>query len=169
MPTFWSGILLILLFAVTLDVLPSSGADQWSSLIMPSIALGALSMATFARIARTSIIDELGKDYVRAARAKGISQARVVAQHVLRNAAIPVVTVAALEIANLLAGAVLVETVFAWPGLGQLAVQSISSRDFLIVQALVLLASFTYIGLNFFADVLYSVIDPRIKLHRGAR
>ncbi|MBI3710385.1 MAG: ABC transporter permease [Proteobacteria bacterium] len=166
MPTFWSGILLILLFAVTLDWLPSSGADRLSSLVMQAIALGALSMATFARIARTSIIDELSKEYVRAALAKGISRGRVVLVHVLRNAAIPVITVAALEIANLLAGAVIVETVFAWPGLGQLAVQSIQGRDFLVVQALVLLASVTYILLNLLADMLYSLVDPRIKLYR---
>jgi peptide/nickel transport system permease protein len=169
MPTFWSGILLILFFAVTLDVLPASGADTWSALVMPSIALGALSMATFARITRTSVVEELGKDYVRATRAKGVATTRIVLRHVLRNASIPVITVGALEIANLLAGAVIVETVFAWPGLGQLAVQSIAGRDFLVVQALVLLASFTYVALNFFADLLYSVIDPRIKLFAATR
>jgi peptide/nickel transport system permease protein len=162
MPTFWSGILLILLCAVTLDVLPASGADSWSALVMPSIALGALSMATFARITRTGVVEELGKDYVRASRAKGVATAPIVLRHVLRNASIPVITVAALEIANLLAGAVIVETVFAWPGLGQLAVQSIAGRDFLIVQALVLLASFTCVALNLLADLLYSLVDPRI-------
>ena len=129
MPTFWSGILLILFFAVTLDVLPASGADTWSALVMPSIALGALSMATFARITRTSVVEELGRDYVRATRAKGVATTPIVLRHVLRNASIPVITVAALEIANLLAGAVIVETVFAWPGLGQLAIQSIAGRD----------------------------------------
>ena len=169
MPTFWSGILLILFFAVTLDVLPASGADTWSALVMPSIALGALSMATFARITRTSVVEELGKDYVRATRAKGVATLRIVLGHVLRNASIPVITVGALEIANLLAGAVIVETVFAWPGLGQLAVQSIAGRDFLVVQALVLLASFTYVALNFLADLLYSVVDPRIKLFAATR
>jgi peptide/nickel transport system permease protein len=168
MPTFWSGILLILLCAVTLGILPASGADTWSALVMPSIALGALSMATFARITRTSVVEELGKDYVRAIRAKGVAMTPILLRHVLRNAAIPVITVAALEVANLLAGAVIVETVFAWPGLGQLAIQSIAGRDFLIVQALVLLASFTYVALNLLADCLYSVVDPRITLS-GAR
>jgi peptide/nickel transport system permease protein len=162
MPTFWSGILLILLCAVRWGILPASGADSPSSLVMPSIALGALSMATFARITRTGVVEELGKDYVRASRAKGVATAPIVLRHVLRNASIPVITVAALEIANLLAGAVIVETVFAWPGLGQLAVQSIAGRDFLIVQALVLLASFTCVALNLLADLLYSVVDPRI-------
>ncbi|PYM54317.1 MAG: ABC transporter permease, partial [Candidatus Rokuibacteriota bacterium] len=108
MPTFWSGILLILLCAVTLGILPASGADSWSALVMPSIALGALSMATFARITRTSVVEELGKDYVRAIRAKGVAMTPIVLRHVLRNASIPVITVAALEIANLLAGAVIV-------------------------------------------------------------
>jgi peptide/nickel transport system permease protein len=169
MPTFWSGILLILLCAVTLHVLPASGADSWSALVMPSIALGALSMATFARITRTSVVEELAKDYVRATRAKGVATTPIVFRHVLRNASIPVITVAALEIANLLAGAVIVETVFAWPGLGQLAIQSIAARDFLIVQALVLLASFTYVGLNLLADLLYGVVDPRIRLLTGGR
>jgi peptide/nickel transport system permease protein len=164
MPTFWSGILLILLFGVTLHWLPTSGADSWSSVIMPAVALGGLSMATFARITRTAVMEELGKDYVRAIRAKGVPQSVVVLRHVLRNASIPIVTIAALEIANLLAGAVIVETVFAWPGMGQLAVQSIQSRDFLVVQAIVLLVSIFYVALNFAADLLYGAIDPRIKL-----
>lgn len=164
MPTFASGILLILLFAVTLGVLPSSGAEQPGAIILPAVCLGALSMATFARIARTSVIDELGKDYVRTARAKGIGLSTIVLRHVIRNASIPVITIAALELANLLAGAVIVETVFAWPGLGLLAVQSIESRDFFVVQALVLLGAVAYILLNLLADVLYSVIDPRIRL-----
>jgi peptide/nickel transport system permease protein len=166
MPTFWSGILLIMLFAVELRWLPSSGAETGVSVIMPAIALGALSMATYARIARTGVIEELSKEYVRAVRAKGVSGIQVVLGHVLRNASIPIITVSALEIANLLAGAVIVETVFAWPGLGQLAVQSIASRDFLVVQGLVVLGAFTHIGLNFVADLLYGVVDPRISLSR---
>ncbi len=167
MPTFWSGILLIMLFAVSLDWLPSSGAEGAGAVILPAISLGALSMATFARITRTSFVEELGKDYVRAARAKGVALRRIVLRHVLRNAAIPIVSISALQLANLLAGAVIVESVFAWPGLGLLAVQSIESRDFLVVQALVLLGSITYVALNFAADVLYTVVDPRITLHGG--
>lgn len=164
MPTFWTGILMIMLFAVTLGIMPSSGAEEPLSVVMPAISLGALSMATFARILRTSIIEELSKDYVRAARAKGISFARVLYRHVLRNASIPLITIGALELALLLAGAVIVETVFAWPGLGQLAVQAIDARDFPVIQALVQLGSMVYIFLNFLADILYSVVDPRIKL-----
>lgn len=164
MPTFWSAILMIMVFAVWLGWLPPSGARDWPSLIMPSVALGLLSMATFARVARTAVLDELEKDYVRTAHAKGVPITRIVIRHLLRNASIPVVTVAALEIANLLAGAVIVETVFAWPGLGQLTVQAIAARDFMVVQGVVLLGAVTAIALNLVADVLYSVIDPRIRM-----
>ena len=164
LPTFWSGILMILLFGVTLHWLPTSGADGAASLIMPAVALGALAMSTFARMTRIAVLDELQRDYVQAARARGLSRGAVIARHVLRNAAIPLVTVTALEIGNLLAGAVIVETVFAWPGIGQLAMQSIQARDFLIVQAIVLFVSVTYIALNLAADLLYAAIDPRIRL-----
>ena len=162
LPTFWSGILLILLFGVVLRWLPTSGADGAASLILPSVALGALAMSTFARMTRIAVLDELSRDYVAAARARGLSMRAVVLRHVLRNAAIPVVTVTALEIGNLLAGAVIVETVFAWPGIGQLAMQSIAARDFLVVQAIVLFVSVTYIAVNLLADLTYGVIDPRI-------
>lgn len=164
MPTFWSGILMILIFAVQLRILPAAGAEGIPSVIMPAISLGALSMATFARVLRTSIIEELDKDYVRAAKAKGVPFSRILAVHIIRNASIPLLTISALELAMLLSGAVIVETVFAWPGLGQLTVQAIDARDFLVVQALVLLGSMVYIFLNFITDVLYGVIDPRIKL-----
>jgi len=168
MPTFWSGILLIMLFAVTLGIMPSSGVDGVRSVVLPAIALGALTMATYARVARTAVLEELERDYVSTARAKGLSFRRVVTRHILRNAATPIITISALEIANLLAGAVIVETVFAWPGLGQLAVQSIAARDFPIVQAIVLLSAFVSIALNLVADLLYSVVDPRIRLEGRA-
>ncbi len=164
MPTFLSGILLIMVFAVILGWLPASGTDTASSLILPSIALGALSMSTFARMARIAVVDELSKDYVRAGRARGLSLGGVVTRHVLRNAAIPVITIAALEIGNLLAGAVIVETVFAWPGIGQLAIQSIQSRDFLVVQVVVLFISMVYVVTSLLADLLYGLLDPRIRL-----
>jgi peptide/nickel transport system permease protein len=166
LPTFWSGILLILLFGVALGWLPTSGADSLQSLIMPSIALGALTMSTFARMTRIAVLDELSRAYVTAARARGLSMRAAVLRHVLRNASIPVVTIAALEVGNLLAGAVIVETVFAWPGIGQLAIQSIAARDFLVVQAVVLFVSTVYIGMNLLADIAYAVIDPRIRLER---
>jgi peptide/nickel transport system permease protein len=164
LPTFWSGILLILLFGVTLRWLPTSGADGIASLVMPSIALGAITMSTFARMTRIAVLDELSRDYVTAARARGLSRGAAVLRHVLRNAAIPVVTIAALEIGNLLAGAVIVESVFAWPGIGQLAIQSIQSRDFLVVQAVVLFVSLVYIATNLLADLAYAGIDPRIRM-----
>lgn len=165
MPTFLSGILLILVFGVLLGWLPTSGSGDASSLVLPSIALGALSMSTFARMARIAVVDELGKDYVRAGRARGLSSAGVVIRHVLRNAAIPVVTIAALEIGNLLAGAVIVETVFAWPGIGQLAIQSIQSRDFVVVQVIVMFVSIVYVLMSLLADLTYALLDPRIRLH----
>ncbi len=164
LPTFWSGILMILFFGVTLRWLPTSGADGPASLVMPSIALGALAMSTFARMTRIAVLDELQRDYVQAARARGLSGSAIIVRHVLRNASIPLVTITALEIGNLLAGAVIVETVFAWPGIGQLAVQSIQARDFLVVQAIVLFVSVTYISLSLLADLAYALIDPRIRL-----
>jgi peptide/nickel transport system permease protein len=164
MPTFWSGILMILFFGVILGWLPTSGVEGIASLIMPSVALGALTMASFARMTRIAVLDELSRDYVSAARARGLSMGAAVAHHVARNAAIPVVTVAALEIGNLLAGAVIVETVFAWPGIGQLAIQAIAARDFLVVQAIVLFVSVVFILMSLLADLVYAVIDPRIRL-----
>lgn len=164
LPTFWSGIILIMFFAVNLGWLPPSSTGGISHLILPSLALGLLSMATFARVTRTAFLDELSKDYVRTARARGVSTTRLILRHVFRNASIPIITVAALEISNLLAGAVIIETVFAWPGIGLLTIQSIASRDFLVVQGVVILGAFVTIGLNVLADVLYTLVDPRIRL-----
>lgn len=164
LPTFWSGIIMILLFAVTWGVLPSSGSDSLASLVMPSLALGFITMATYARVARTAVLDELSRDYVRTGHAKGLARWPIFFRHVSRNALIPLISISAIEIANLLAGAVIVETVFAWPGLGQLAVQSIEGRDFPIVQAIVLLGAIVSVSLNLVADILYSVVDPRIRL-----
>ncbi|TNJ48055.1 ABC transporter permease [Phaeobacter sp. B1627] len=167
MPTFWSGILMIMVFGVWLRWLPPSGSGSFSHLIMPSIALGLLSMATYARIARSSILDEMSKDYIRSARARGVTTGRLVGKHLIRNSLIPVISISALEISQLLAGAVIVETVFAWPGLGQLTVQSVQARDFVVVQGIVLLGAFVTISVNLVADILYSVVDPRIR--KGGR
>jgi peptide/nickel transport system permease protein len=164
MPTFWSGILMIMIFAVTLGWLPPSSIGGIENLVMPSVALGLLSMATFARITRTAILDELTKEYVRSALSRGVSTTRLLVRHLARNASIPVITVAAMEISNLLAGAVIVETVFAWPGLGLVTVQSILARDFMVVQGIVLMGAFVTIALNVVADLLYSAVDPRIRL-----
>jgi peptide/nickel transport system permease protein len=167
LPTFWSGILMIMVFGVVLRWLPPSGSGTLAHLVMPSIALGLLSMATYARIARSSLLDELSKDYIRSARARGVPRGRLVTKHLLRNSLIPVITITALEISQLLAGAVIVETVFAWPGLGLLTVQSVVARDFLVVQGIVLLGAFVTIAANFLADLLYSIVDPRIRLEGG--
>jgi peptide/nickel transport system permease protein len=167
MPTFWSGILMILVFSVLLGWLPPSSTGGFSHLIMPSVALGLLSMATFARIARAALLDELSKDYARTARSRGVGTGRLLFRHLARNASIPLITVAALEISNLLAGAVIVETVFAWPGLGQVTVQAILARDFMIVQGVVLLGAFVTVFLNLLSDILYSVVDPRIVLEKA--
>lgn len=164
MPTFWSGIMMILVFGVWLRWLPSSGTGTFAHLIMPSIALGLLSLATYARITRAAVVDELGKDYVRSARARGVGTGRLVSKHLMRNSLIPIISITALEISQLLAGAVIVETVFAWPGLGLLTVQSIAARDFVVVQAVVLLGAFVTIAANLAADILYSVVDPRVRL-----
>jgi len=164
LPTFWSGIMMILVFGVWLKWLPPSGTGTLAHLVMPSIALGLLSLATYARIARASVIDELGKDYVRSARARGVGTGRLVRWHLLRNSSIPIISITALETSQLLAGAVIVETVFAWPGLGLLTVQSIAARDFMVVQAVVLLGAFVTIAANLSADILYSVVDPRVRL-----
>lgn len=164
MPTFWSGIMMILVFGVWLRWLPSSGTGTFAHLIMPSIALGLLSLATYARITRSAVVDELGKDYVRSARARGVGTGRMVRKHLMRNSLIPIISITALEISQLLAGAVIVETVFAWPGLGLLTVQSIAARDFVVVQAVVLLGAFVTIFANLAADILYSIVDPRVRI-----
>jgi peptide/nickel transport system permease protein len=164
MPTFWSGIMMILVFGVWLRWLPSSGTGTFAHLVMPSIALGLLSLATYARITRSAVVDELGKDYVRSARARGVGPGRLVRKHLMRNSLIPIISITALEISQLLAGAVIVETVCAWPGLGLLTVQSIAARDFVVVQAVVLLGAFVTIAANLAADILYSIVDPRVRL-----
>ena len=164
MPTFWSGIMMILVFGVWLRWLPSSGTGTLSHLIMPSIALGLLSLATYARITRSAVVDEMGKDYVRSALARGVGTKRLVTKHLMRNSLIPIISITALELSQLLAGAVIVETVFAWPGLGLLTVQSIAARDFVVVQAVVLLGAFVTILANLAADILYSIVDPRVRL-----
>lgn len=164
MPTFWSGIMMILVFGVWLRWLPSSGTGTFAHLVMPSIALGLLSLATYARITRSAVVDELGKDYVRSARARGVGPGRLVRKHLMRNSLIPIISITALEISQLLAGAVIVETVFAWPGLGLLTVQSIAARDFVVVQAVVLMGAFVTIAANLAADILYSIVDPRVRL-----
>jgi peptide/nickel transport system permease protein len=164
MPAFWTGILLILVFSVTFHWLPSSGDNTGTSLILPAITLASLSAATVARITRGAALEQLSRDYVRTARSKGAGTWRLIWRHLLRNVSVPVLTVLALETANLLGGAVVTEEIFAWPGIGQLTIQSVNDRDFPVVQAIVIFAAAIYIVINLVTDIVYGFIDPRIAV-----
>jgi peptide/nickel transport system permease protein len=164
MPAFWTGILLILVFSVTFHWLPSSGDNTGTSLILPAVTLASLSAATVARITRGAVLEQLSRDYVRTARSKGAGTWRLIWRHLLRNVSVPVLTVLALETANLLGGAVVTEEIFAWPGIGQLTIQSVNARDFPVVQAIVIFAATIYIVINLVTDIVYGFIDPRIAV-----
>lgn len=163
-PVFWLGLLMILLFSLQLRWLPSSGYGSASQLVMPAISLGAYYMSAIARLVRASLIDVLHLDYIRTAQAKGLSPWRILIRHGLRNALIPVVTVQGMYFASLLGGALVTEIIFAWPGIGRLAVQAIQNRDFPLVQAIVLLAALVFVMVNLLIDLLYVVLNPRIRL-----
>lgn len=164
MPSFWLGIMLLLVFALQLRLLPAVGlASDWQSLILPAITLGFGSSATIARLMRSGMVEVLHQDYVRTARAKGLADRAVVLRHALKNALIPVVTVVGLQFGTLLSGAVVIETVFARPGIGRMAVQAILEKDFPVVQGIVLFTATTYVLANFFVDLSYAWIDPRIR------
>jgi peptide/nickel transport system permease protein len=163
MPVYWLGLLLILLFAVTLGWLPAAGAEGPTSIVLPAATLGAFSTALVSRMTRASMLEVLGQDYIRTAQAKGAPPGTVIIKHGLRNAFIPVLTVISLQFGALLGGAVLTETVFGWPGIGRLLVDSIAARDFAVVQGLVLVYAALFVLLNVFVDVLYVVVDPRIR------
>ena len=164
MPVFWTGIMLMLLFAVQWRVLPVSGWDTWSSMVLPAVTLGTFTMPLFMRIIRSSMLEVINLDYVRTARAKGVSEWVVICRHALRNAALPIVTVIGLQFGLLLGGAVLTETVFAVPGLGRLLIRSIVQLDFPIVQAGVFLLAIIIVTVNFLLDVLYVYLNPTIRL-----
>ena len=163
MPTFWLGPLLAIVFSVWLGWLPVSGRGTWANMVLPAITLGAPLAAMLARMTRASVIEELRELYVTAARARGVSDARAVFAHAFRNSLIPVVTVIGLQFGSVLTGAVITETIFAWPGVGRLLVQSISARDYPAVQGCILLIAVTYVSMNLLIDVLYGVLDPRIR------
>ena len=162
MPVYWLGIMFILLFAVRLDLLPAFGSGSWQHLVLPATTLGAFSMARIARLTRSSMLEVLGQEYVRTARAKGVSEWRLVLRHALKNAAIPVITIIGLDMGTLLGGAVITETIFAWPGVGRLAVQAISYRDYPLVQSAVFLLASIFVLINFLVDILYTCVDPRV-------
>jgi peptide/nickel transport system permease protein len=162
-PNFALGPVLILLFAIALDWLPVSGAESWRSIVLPAVTMGASLAAILTRMVRTSMLEELGQDYIRTARAKGLSERAVVYRHALRNALIPVVTVIGLQFGALLAGAIVTETIFAWPGIGRLTINAISNRDYALVQGCLLCIGLTYVAVNFFTDLIYSALNPRIR------
>ena len=163
-PTFFLGILFILLLSLKLDLFPTSGRGNWSNLVLPALTLGAFTMASIARLTRSAVLEVLRADYIRTARAKGLGEALVVAKHTFRNAAIPILTITALQFGTLLGGAVVTETVFSWPGIGRLAVQSIYNRDYPVVQCTVFLAAVMFIIINFAVDLLYGFLDPRARV-----
>jgi peptide/nickel transport system permease protein len=163
MPSFWLGIMLILIFAVNLRWFPTGGMGDWKTIILPAITLGLSLMALVSRLLRSSLIEALGADYIRTARAKGLRQWKVVSKHALRNSLLPVVTVIGLEIGSLLGGSVVTETVFAWPGVGQMLVQAINNRDYPLVQAAIIFIAIAFVFINLIVDILYAFIDPRIE------
>ncbi|HXG88245.1 MAG TPA: nickel ABC transporter permease [Vicinamibacterales bacterium] len=162
-PNFWLGPMLAILFSVYLGWLPVSGRGGWESLILPAISLGAALAAILARMTRASLLEELRELYVRAARARGVSRSRSVLRHALRNSLIPLVTILGLQFGAVLTGAVITETIFAWPGVGRLLIQSIGFRDYPLVQGCILLIAITYVTVNLITDLIYGVLDPRIR------
>ena len=163
-PNFWLGPLLILLFSLWLGWFPVSGRDGFSSVVLPALTLGTGLAAVLSRMVRSSMLEVLGEDYMRTAKAKGLAPHRVVLQHGLRNALLPVITLLGLQLGALLAGAVITETVFSWPGVGLLTIESIQSRDYPVLQACVLLISASYVLVNLLTDIVYAWVDPRIRL-----
>jgi ABC-type dipeptide/oligopeptide/nickel transport system permease component len=163
MPNFWLGPLLAIVFGVELGWLPVSGRGGPEHLVLPAISLGAALAAVLARMTRAALADQLQQPYVLAARARGVSFARAVLLHAFPNSLIPIVTLAGLQIGVVLTGAVITETIFAWPGIGRLLIQSIGFRDYPMVQGCILLIAVTYVGVNLMVDLLYGVLDPRIR------
>ena len=166
-PGMWLGLMLMTVFAVRLRVLPSIGADTLVHLILPAVTLASFIVGLVVRLTRSSVLDVLFEDYVRTARAKGLSERAVLARHVVRNALVPVVTVLGLQLGALLGGAVVTEAVFAWPGLGSLVLQAINQRDYPVVQAVVLLSALTFLVINFVVDLVNVWLNPRLRLEGG--
>jgi peptide/nickel transport system permease protein len=162
-PNFALGPVLILLFSIQLGWLPVSGAGSWLHLVLPAITMGGALAAILTRMVRTSMLEELGQDYIRTARAKGLPERTIVYRHALRNAMIPIVTVLGLQFGALLAGAIVTETIFSWPGIGRLTVQAIANRDYYLVQGCILTIGLTYVAVNFLTDFVYSIVNPRIR------
>lgn len=162
-PTFYIGIMLILVCSLWLGLFPTSGRGGWQHMVLPAVTLGAFAMASIARITRSAVLEILRADFIRTARAKGLPEFWTIVKHTMRNAAIPIVTIVGLQFGNLLGGAVITETIFSWPGIGRLAIQSIYSRDYPIVQSVVFLTAAMFVVLNLLVDVAYGILDPRIR------
>jgi ABC-type dipeptide/oligopeptide/nickel transport system permease component len=162
MPVYWLGLMLIIVFAIDFRLLPAAGAEQPTSIVMPAVTLALFSLGLITRMTRSSMLEVLGQDFVRTARAKGAPLRSVVFRHALRNALLPIMTVIGLQFGALLGGAVVTETVFAWPGVGRLLVESIFFRDYPVVQGLVLMFGTTFVVINLLVDLLYAYVDPRI-------
>ena len=163
-PNFALGPVLILLFSVILGWLPVSGRGGWGHLVLPAITLGAALAAILTRMVRSSVIEELSSDYVRTARAKGLPESAVLFRHAFRNALIPILTILGLQFGTLLAGTIVTETIFSWPGIGRLAVQAIEARDYPLLQGCILLIAVSYVVVNLLTDLVYAVVDPRVRL-----
>jgi ABC-type dipeptide/oligopeptide/nickel transport system permease component len=163
MPIFWTGIMLITVFSVALDLFPSSGSGTLRHLVLPAVALGFFSTGRVTRLVRGGMLEVLGQDYVRTARAKGLAERGVVYRHALRNCLLPVITIVGLELGSTLGGAVVTEMVFAWPGVGRLIVSAIFARDYPLVQAAVFVVAAMFVLVNLAVDLLYAVVDPRVR------
>jgi len=164
MPTFWLGIMLVLLLAVTWRIFPVSGSGSWYHLVLPTLALGVATIAEITRLVRSSMLDTLNQDYIRTARGKGLSEGTILYRHALRNVFVPVTSIIVLQLAGLLNGAVVTEAVFAWPGLGQLLVSAVTTRDMALVQSAVFVIAVLVIAANLISDVLFKISDRRIQL-----
>lgn len=162
MPGFWLGLLLIYIFAVDLGWFPVLGSMSLKGMVLPSVTLGVIASAVTARLVRSAMLDVLGEDYVRTARAKGLAEAPVILRHAFKNALIPIVTIIGLQFGGLLSGAFIIEVVFAWHGVGELAIHALQKRDFPLIQGIVLIVSTTYVLVNLGVDLLYAMLDPRI-------
>ena len=167
MPAFWLGPMLMLIFAVWLAILPVSGMDSPSSIILPALTLGFGLSAILTRMTRTSLLEVLNEDFIRTARAKGLTERQVILRHALRAALLPIITIVGLQMGSLLAGTVITETIFSWDGIGRLLVESIEKRDYPVTQACVLLVALSYVVVNVLTDMLYRLADPRIRLGHG--
>jgi peptide/nickel transport system permease protein len=168
-PSFWLGIMLLLFFGLRLRWLPIAGKQGFDSVILPAITLAMIPLATISRLTRSSLIDVLREDYIRTAISKGISQRRVLVRHALRNALIPLITIIGLLFGTLLSGAVIVESVFAWPGIGSLLINAVQERDYPLIQGIILLIAVIFVTINLVVDILYAVVDPRVRSQIGGR